>query len=152
MEGVSQSKAFTKKEIHEFGESVLEEIARAFRGVSIKGGVTISEAYAIDDYEPDDVRAAARASDTYQKWTDVDVRQDMGGSALTFMDPIGFRFHLPAYMSLVVRVELGDVPNTDSNCLIKFEQSWMFEQSNELHSEQFSIFDHAQRRAVARFL
>ena len=68
------------------------------------------------------------------------------------MDPIGFRFHMPAYMSLTVRVELGDTPYPDNNCLIKFEQSWMFELSNELHSEQFSLFDHAQRRAVARFL
>ena len=64
MEGVSQSKAFTKKEIREFGESLLEEIDRAFRGVSIKGGATTSEAPAIDDYDPDDGRASARARDT----------------------------------------------------------------------------------------
>ncbi|MEM8756432.1 MAG: DUF6714 family protein [Planctomycetota bacterium] len=149
---MSDAQPYTKKQLREFGDGVLDIIGRAFSDVSLEGGTTITEAYAIDDYAPATARAEARAKDTYKKWHEADiVTLDPGGSALSFMDPIGFRFHLPAYTHLAVRVELRREPYPDNNCLMHFDEPAMFDVSTGLRAVQFSLLEN-EHAAVAQFL
>lgn len=130
-------------------ESLLTEIYSAFAGVSIKGGVTLTEAYAIDDYEDDATRAAARAQDTYTDWTKIDVpRLDPGDSALCFVDPIGFRFHLPAYMCHVIKQNRHTLSGfLDTERLVDHLQV-----ANDFGKRLTADFDESQLTACARFL
>jgi len=132
-------------------DSLIAQIERDFAGVSREGGVSISEAYAIDDYEPEEVRAAARLADTYSRWNGIDIaKEDPAGSALSFFDSIGFRFHLPAYMCFKLRHGhqcLGS--HIDSNALMS---EFHLRIENDHVRQKLSLLSASQRRCVARFL
>lgn len=132
-------------------DSLIAQIERDFAGVSREGGVSISEAYAIDDHEPEEVRIAARASDTYSRWQELDVaKEDPAGSAMGFMDPIGTRFHLPAYMCFTLKhgtQALGSYVDTNTQLW-----SYWLRVDDERASSRFSLLHRPQRQCVARFL
>lgn len=68
-------------------------------GVTLGGGVGLSEAQALDDYASNEVRAACRAGDEKSDWAAIplkDLNRHSGSPA--FLDAEGMRFHLPAYM------------------------------------------------------
>jgi len=93
--------------------ALIEEIIAAFDGVSREGGVSMSEAEVIDDYGSDEERTAARLSDTDTRWQDVTDEQLGSNWPLSFFDPIGFRYYIPAYMIYYIRwvesyIEMGD--------------------------------------------
>lgn len=86
---------------------VLDLIEETFGQVTREGGVSWSEAAVLDDYGSEEEQAKARASDKDKKWRELvrhpDFRIDFGNFA--FLDPIGFRYYLPAV--LVEAVESG---------------------------------------------
>ena len=85
-------------------DALLVEIARAFSGVHRRGGVSISEALIIDDRGTAEERAEARARDRDTHWDDIDLQaKDPQGVVLNFVDPIGFRYHLPTVLTYVLR-------------------------------------------------
>ena len=74
-------------------------VREAFAGVTLGGGVGLSEAQALDDYASNEVRAACRAGDEKNDWAAIplkDLNRHSGSPA--FLDAEGMRFHLPAYM------------------------------------------------------
>ncbi len=79
--------------------NVRATICSAFAGVSLGDGVGLWEAQAIDDYESGDVRQAARARDAKDDWASIPTA-DLAAceSSLSFFDPPGMRFHIPAFM------------------------------------------------------
>src|SRR5207245_238190 len=59
----------------------------------------LHEALVIDEYGSQQERSAARGLDTERSWEDVSEADiERSDSALSFLDPIGFRHYLPAYM------------------------------------------------------
>ena len=136
MKGFPQSKA-----------SLIREITAAFDGVSREDGITLHEAQALDDYAGPDERAEVRKLDTETRWQDVpseDISQ--GDSVLSFLDPKGFRYYIPAFLIWYLTTE------EDSNTYhsIEFhltasykEDSWMFCNA--------SILNRAQSKAIAHF-
>jgi len=139
----------SEETLADMGENLIAEIRSAFAGVSIKGGVTLTEAYAIDDFEIGATRAEARAQDTYTDWTKIDIPSlDPGDSALCFVDPIGFRFHLPAYMSHAIKQNAHTVSG-----YIEIEPLiYCFQIANDYGKRMTAEFDQAQFAACARFL
>lgn len=139
----------SEAELAHTGENLIAEIRSAFAGVSISGGVTLTEAYAIDDYEDGVARAKARAQDTYTDWTKIDVpRLDPGDSALNFVDPIGFRFHLPAYMCHAIKQNAYTLSGyIEIEPLIDY-----FQIANDHGKRMTAHFDEPQFSACARFL
>lgn len=136
-------------ELRDLGKSVIVDIQTAFNNVSIEDGVTISEAYAIDSYQTEEVIREARKRDTYSKWQDLDtVSMDPGGSALTFMDPIGFRFHFPAYLIHDIHERIGIGTVQASNC----EPLFYLQADGESSLRYFSLFNYEQKRCCALFL
>ncbi|MBW9074967.1 hypothetical protein JNB72_18345 [Agrobacterium deltaense] len=74
-------------------------VREAVAGVTLGGGVGLSEAQALDDYASNEVRAARRAGDEKSDWSAIplkDLNRHSGSPA--FLDAEGMRFHLPAYM------------------------------------------------------
>lgn len=108
-------------------DELLALIRAAFDDVELEDGVSVSQAYAIDNYEDTDTQRRARATDTYTHWTEVDIPgTDSGGSALSFMDQKGFRFHIPAYMTFTLRhrhQEFGGFIDSNAHATTEFTLS-----------------------------
>lgn len=81
------------------GQRLIALIAEAFRDVRLDDGTTIHEADLEGAYIDDNVRVSARAKDTEVAWIEVpDWKIERFSSALSFLDPKGWRFYIPAYM------------------------------------------------------
>ncbi len=92
--------------------ALIEEITAAFDGVSREDGVTLHEATVLDDYGSLEERAEARKQDTEDNWQDVpeeDIR--FTDAVLSFLDPKGFHYYIPAYVVWYLR----NIDNEDPN-------------------------------------
>ena len=80
-------------------EEVANAIRDAFRGVVLGNGVGLWEGCALDDYEDANGIAKARSRDERVDWRAIP-NDDLQycESSLTFADPEGVRFLLPAFM------------------------------------------------------
>jgi hypothetical protein len=81
-------------------------IKDAFGNVSRQGGVSWTETEVLDMYGTDAERKAARAKDTDRRWTELidgDGFFECGIGGFCFLDPIGFRYYLPAAICISLR-------------------------------------------------
>lgn len=89
------------------------EIRKAFSGVTREGGISWSEADAMDAYAMPAERAAARARDTENRWEelvdDPRWRDDLGAGGFSFLDPIGYRYYLAPVMIRCARRGYSDL-------------------------------------------
>ena len=130
---------------------LISEIETAFAGVTREGGVSWSEADAIDGGASEAECAAARASDVDRCWQDVvnDARHDPRAAPMwCFLDPIGVRYYLAAAMVRALKLESADnilsyelSPSTDNKGRVT--KHWL---------RQWSGLDDRQCRCVALFL
>jgi hypothetical protein len=127
-------------------QGLLNELRLVFGDVRRADGVTLHEAHVIDAYGNSDERAKARALDTDEYWwqvPDEDISDGWGYCALTFMDPAGLHYYLPAYLSWMVRV--GETTTSAS-----YEHTVYTLGSLGSRSEQFVHFTAAQSETVLR--
>jgi hypothetical protein len=152
----------------EFSADVLDAstlrgmIEDAFAGVSRGQGVTLHEALAEDDYADPVAKAAARALDTDTDWHDAP-RDVMIKRCefFSYLDPLGFRYYLPATMLLCLdpslEGEVGDTPQRTYWSLLPTVAPRDFGKG---HGKRFSSeafiascgFTDAQVHAIYRFL
>lgn len=129
-------------------QEVIDAVSEAFHGVAREDGVTLHEARVIDDYGSNDERAAARMLDTEKVWEDVphaDIEEY--SEALSFLDPKGFRYYIPAYMIWAVR-EFGKTDSMSVNATV-------FHLTNldgDFGFTRLDLLSEPQRTAVAMFL
>ncbi len=87
-------------------EEVIHSISIAFGGVNRYGGISWSQTVAIGGQEGDRRRFEARAKDTDHDWHelvyDANWRPDCTVGGWGFLDPISFRYYLPAAMTRCV--------------------------------------------------
>lgn len=136
--------------------ALIEEIIAAFDGVSREDGVTLHEATVIDDYGSLEERAAARTQDTEDKWQNVpeeDIR--FSDAVLSFLDPKGFHYYIPAYVVWYLRNIDNDDPDYWSNTF----NSVIFHLAAGFHGDvkdyylsKFKLFTPEQSKAIAHFL
>lgn len=135
-------------------DAVVREIEIAFASVGRGGGVSWSEALVIDRYGTTAERAAARSQDRDRHWRDVaadpswDPSPGLGG--FSFLDPIGFRYYLPAAMTVHAK-SLG------TPSMLPYQLELPSEQEDDVNArpyrlDQFEPLTPPQRSAVARFL
>ncbi len=111
-------------------------IRQAFRGVKLGDGIGLFESQAIDHYGSAEERRLCRARDETEDWSRISDHDLIGcQSSLSFFDPEGFRFHIPAYITSDLRVGWvylrssvesvvlgnGDVP-TGHRCVLSEDQ------------------------------
>lgn len=134
-------------------DQLLDQIEVAFRHVSRGSGTTLHEARVIDNYGTQQQRAEARLLDTDTHWSHVDVINiDPGGFCIGFLDDIGFRYYLPAYMSATLRHGYRDIFDdfVDSNIYEHTIYRLIPREDDDLQT--YKILDVPQSGCVARFL
>ncbi|MFG0282814.1 MAG: DUF6714 family protein [Phycisphaerales bacterium JB039] len=133
-------------------ERLLAHLESAFRNASRAGGVSWSEAGVMDSYGSEEDRAEARASDTDRRWMELvddpewDPEEGWGSACFHFLDPIGFRYYLAAWMMRILR------RSSSGYGLIYHLTLPDDEQSRRSQVEQWSALDRKQRLFVTRFL
>ena len=139
--------------------ALIQEITAAFDGVSRENGVSLSESWVIDDYGSDEERAEARKQDTETRWQDVpDEGIAYGYSCLIFLDDIGFRYYIPAYIVWFLRNvdnEDPEAPSYDSNTfdyLLHALELSGYGALDEFHLSRYRKFTLEQSKAIAHFL
>ena len=123
-------------------------IKAAFGNVSRQGGVSWTETEVLDMYGSDAERATARKKDTDQRWTELidgDGFRECGIGGFCFLDPIGFRYYLPAAIciSLTKRLDVAFTPNS---------LDFHFQTDSNVRPRNMELFDEAQLRAIAEYL
>jgi len=92
----------------ELAQQLLVQIQNAFKDVTLGNGVGLYQAQALDDYRTKDEEAAARFNDEKSDWSKISSQQlNQCNSSLSFFDPEGMRFHLPAYLTAELNGEYG---------------------------------------------
>lgn len=135
--------------------ALVAEISAAFDGVSREGGMTLHEAEAVDDRLSPAEQRAARSLDPDTRWQDVpDTDISVSSSTLSFLDEIGFRYYIPAFMVYCLRCWGDDWEGVLGSCEYHLLQE---SQKSLRQSDPASIagryqFTDAQVGAVASFL
>ncbi len=140
------------KDPHRERDAIIAEIYAAWKGVTREGGVSWSEAKAIDSDSSNEERAAARASDTESHWEElVDdpnwYHTMLGGYC--FLDAIGFRYYIAPELARCVRstnkVQFCDSP-------LQFWLELDVRQSPDGPPKQWQFVNARQRTCIARSL
>jgi hypothetical protein len=108
----TQSRGHGTPRMTEEEQRVLKLIRTAFAGVVLGEGVGLRQGQGLDDYADERTLASYRAQDEKHDWSAIRVADlDRCHSSLSFFDPDGMRFHLPAYLvaDLERRLQTADV-------------------------------------------
>jgi len=129
-------------------EHVLHLIYESFDQVKLEDGVSLLETIKIDNYgETDTVLEALIKNDERKDWKklidDPELEKTDGIGGLSFYDPKGLRFHLPAYLCLTIHKPHADITESLMFTLTHLEA---------YNRERFSILTVEQRKAVKVFL
>lgn len=120
-------------------DQLITRILDAFNAVTLGNGVGLREAQGLDEYADEETCAAYRKSDEKEDWTRISVDElNQCNSSLSFFDPEGMRFHLPAFMIAELR---GDY---------NFGMAFSLTQGD--YTRYFSALHPTQRLIVREFL
>lgn len=147
--------------------ALIPEIYAAFAGVSRESGVSWSEAVVIYNVGSEEDRMKARESDTDRSWMELaDNEKWIAGPGVggwSFLDPVGFRYYLPAAMIKQLRTGHDAFPCSSLNYELKLDRTlpaWAPKLPNAPSASQmrehtlrkWSMLDDRQQRCVARFV
>ena len=80
-------------------QQIIDGIRAAFAGVTLGNGVGLYQAQGLDDYAGDNELERLRSTDEKQDWSRISAAAlNECHSSLSFFDPEGMRFHLPAFL------------------------------------------------------
>jgi hypothetical protein len=126
----------------EHEQRVANLIRTAFTGVVLGDGVGLRQAQALDDYADFRTVESCRAQDHKDDWAAISAEDlDYCYSSLSFFDPEGMRFHLPAF--LIADLE-GKLKTADVLFHLTFVRNGA--------EPRFDILSSDQRNAVREFL
>jgi hypothetical protein len=133
-------------------ETVIEAIREAFADVQ-SGGITVHEAEVIDSYGSDEERKEARQLDTESSWDQVpDQDIEECTKALCYLDPEGWRYYIPAYMTWTLRHFRTSNSIVSDFTIYTFDPSGSHTGLREYKLARYQMLNDAQSRAVCRFL
>jgi hypothetical protein len=127
-------------------QPLMADIRRAFEHVSRGSGVTISEARAMDDWEPESVQRAARLLDTETRWQDIsDEKLVKYHDTFAFLDAEGMRFYVAAFL-------LYDLGHPETGWSMGDSVLSSLGRDDRLGLGDYEIFDAEQKAILARYL
>ncbi len=144
----------TRPAIQAKRDALVEDIRAAFSDVSRKGGTSLAEVEALDAGASERECKRIRAQQRDKHWSEVDLRtHDPHGNGPAFLDPIGYRYHLPAYLIDHLTVGNHDIDGVEHDPW-KGQDSIIFSltSTSEWSDEKRNLLNKSQRRCVARFL
>ena len=129
---------------------LIRNIRSAFAHVQRGDGITLHQARVIDDYGGEAAQQVARTKDVDVHWWDVpDQWIETLGDVLSFLDPTGFRYYIPAYMVWTI-----EHYQTSHSLTVDFTiyALGLHKDRNEYKLRNFELMDEAQSQAICRFL
>lgn len=137
-------------------QRLLYNIEIAFQNIQLDGGVSLHETIVIDNYGDDygdKNLIKAIQNDERRDWKklihDPELKKVVWLGGLSFYDAKGLRFHLPAYMSVCVKVMLGEV---DDGWDLMSSLNFHLTDLCEYQLNRFAILNQSQRTVVRDFL
>jgi hypothetical protein len=132
-------------------KNVIEIIKKAFQTVTRENGTSLHEADVIDGYGSEEEQKEARKLDKDTHWSEIldeDIKKFP--SILSFLNPVGWRYHIPAYMIWTIK----NYKNSDSFTVDSTIYDFILQEEKYLNwcMERFSLLTQEQSRAVAMFL
>lgn len=152
---------------------LLRMIEDAFREVELGDGVSLHQTIVIDQYGCNCEEAERQAeADERHDWRklidDPELLNVRGVGGLSFYDAPGLRFHLPAYMSAIVKYDWpvvtyeADKPTLDINpeeyaafeliADVAGDIEFQLTHLNDYQRERFFILNGAQRQCICAYL
>lgn len=129
-------------------DALIKEIYAAFEGVTREDGVSWSETKVNDTGGTGEECLRARLKDTDQSWTELATNENWdagpGTGGWSFLDPIGFRYYLPAAM---IRELCGA-----SNAFTCHSLDQVLSPRPRTDEKDWSLLNDRQLRCVARFV
>lgn len=134
---------------------LIDEIRSAFADVSRGEGISLHQAKAIDERKSPEHQLAERRRDIEKCWQDIPCEEIIEcESALSFFDPAGFRYYLPAFMLCGLNSHQPIFEEILHSCtfhLLKESEVSLRESEPARIAINFG-FSTAQCRAIAKFL
>jgi hypothetical protein len=127
-------------------KKAVELIRSAFAGVDREGGTSLHQAQVLDDYGSDEELRAAAALDADRRWEDVPSHDiESHTSALSFVDPIGFRYYIAAYM-------VWSLEHYESSDSFSVDHTIYSLSSSMSQEDRFDLLSREQVHAITGFL
>ena len=141
-EPVALEKAREDYELGQAAQELCAVVEAAFAGVTLGDGVGLRQGNGKDDWEDAVTLAALRAEDEKEDWRALSSEVlNKYNWALTYFDPEGMRFHLPAFLICDLK---GEFKFGMEDCLTGY--------MNLGGTDRFSLLTPGQRKAVRQFL
>ena len=138
--------------MHMDSEELIGIIENAFDGVTQPDEITLHVAEAHDNYDYDN-NLKHRKKDYIGRWQDVPQEHiQKCGNALSFVEKVGMRFYLPAYMTWYLKNFGNDNIIYDDHTLYSLDNNAKDSELAEYHKERFSLFTPEQLQACAFFV
>jgi hypothetical protein len=133
-------------------EALIRFIEEAFNGVEQPKQLTLHVAEARDDYDYDH-DLEHRRKDYVGRWQDVpEEHLKECDCALSYLDKVGMRFYLPAYMTWYLKFFGNKKEVYLDSVLYALDNDPHTPGLAEYHKERFSLFNDLQRKACALFV
>lgn len=134
-------------------DRLLDQIEKAFAHVSRDDGITLHQARVIDNYGDQQEQQRARVLDTDTHWSQVDVLNiDLAGACLTFLDDVGYRYYLPAYMTATLTHAYRDICDEVIDSNVYDHVVYSLDKHTQADHARYALLTPPQSRCVARFL
>ncbi len=131
---------------YEKAEKIIATISQAFGTVLRGQGISLHEADALDSYASDGQVKRARLLDTDTHWREIAPEQlERFNGVLIYTNAEGFRYYIPAYMTLALRTWQSGSLSVDAAISSLFPVT-----SNA--SERYALLDDNQKKCIAMFL
>jgi hypothetical protein len=122
-------------------KELINQVTETFRGVKLCRGVGLFEGQAIDDYDSEEQRLLKREKDEKDDWSRIESDHlNACYSSLSFFDPLGMRFHLPAFICCDLRGEYD------------FSLGFSLTELDEWRINIFSLLTPQEKAMVATYL
>lgn len=132
-------------------EKLIEQIRKAFSGVTLGDGISLHEATAIDGYASEAVRKAARLKDANTHWSEVpDEHIAANYSVFSFFDIKGHIYYAPAYMLWLLRTGYDTPSNSVESAQYAFDPWGKYEGNRRYRPHE--IFTPEQCACIAQYL
>ncbi|MCD4781755.1 MAG: hypothetical protein K8S27_14595 [Candidatus Omnitrophica bacterium] len=130
-------------------EKIMEFIIQHFKDVGREGGLSLREADVLQRQDTEAEREKARILDDDLNWQDVSIDDLKRFQVLPYLDPIGFRYYLPAYMLWILK----EYDRVDPDILIPTIRSLIPTGQERLNAfDKVSTLNQQQAETVAFFL
>jgi hypothetical protein len=135
--------------IDDLREKLVSEIEHAFADVLLGDRVTLHQMHVIDDYGSEAGQLAARLKDPETRWQQITGEKlSRFSDSMVFLDPKGFRFHLPAFLRHALITASPSSGSADTHGVMFALQDGP---RNTYHEDGIKLLDPPQMRCIATF-